>query len=81
MHVLADRPSVAERHVAVCDMCKAGATAPELDTAFLNERRRGPRVIWSGVGVLLCYAKVGRAGVIFRRAALRTSCRPTGLWW
>ena len=53
---------------------------PALGFAF-GVVRHVRELIWSGVGVLLCYAKVGRAGVIFRRAALRTSCRPTGLWW
>ncbi len=34
---------------------------------------------WAGLGVLLCYASVGRDGIFFRRAALGSTRRPTAL--
>ena len=34
---------------------------------------------WAGLGVVLCYAAVGRDGVLFRRAALGSTGRPTAL--
>lgn len=36
-------------------------------------------LVWAGLGVLLCYAAVGRDGMFFRRPALGSTGRPTAL--